>query len=192
MVEVVQDRVQVERRTRRSRLVEAVESALHLGKGQVDLVDADGRSGGVLRTAGIARTATWTLPPPAPGLFSLQQPARRLPGLPRLRADDRDRPASGRLPDRSLSIAEGVVKAFQGETVLGMPGRPDARCASARGVDVDAPFDGLCPARPGVGSRHGRRRRSGGGLAAQGFGTGCRGSSTGWSRGPTRCTCGSS
>ncbi len=138
VVDVVQDRVAP---ARKARMLEALEAAFRLGKGQVKCFDAE-----TFDT--LAFSSDWhcpesgiTLKPPTSGLFSFNSAHGACPtcrGFGRVIGIDLQRA----LPDRSLSIADGVVRAFQGER--GSECQDDLeRCCRARGVDTDCAFRDL-------------------------------------------------
>ncbi|MFT4551265.1 MAG: excinuclease ABC subunit A, partial [Verrucomicrobiales bacterium] len=115
VVKVIQDRVRAEKgKASQSRLYEAIEAALHFGKGQVRVVDAEAQE------KEASYSSRWhcaacdvELRPPTPGLFSFNNPLGACPkcrGFGRNIGLDLERA----LPDKSLSIKEGLVKAFHG------------------------------------------------------------------------------
>ena len=135
-VDVVQDRVAPGRRTR---FLEALERALDLGKGTVTIADPDGKDR-------VSFSRDWKSPetgtelrPPTPGLFSFNHPLGACPvcrGFGRVIGIDIDKA----LPDKSLSIAEGLVRAFQGDAYYECEEDLE-RCARARGLSLVTPFD---------------------------------------------------
>ena len=81
------------------------------------------------------------LKPPTPGLFSFNHPMGACPecrGFGRVIGIDIDKA----MPDKSLSIAEGLVRAFQGDSYYECEEDLE-RCARARGVSLVTPFDEL-------------------------------------------------
>ncbi|MFZ4767104.1 MAG: excinuclease ABC subunit UvrA, partial [Roseimicrobium sp.] len=81
------------------------------------------------------------LPEPTPGLFSFNNPIGACPtcrGFGRTLGLD----LSKAMPDESLSIREGLVKAFTGDAYHECQEDLE-RCALARDVDLDVPFDEL-------------------------------------------------
>ena len=139
MVLVIQDRVGS---GDRGRLAEAVEQAFRLGKGKVSVVES-GAGGKELAFSRGWHCAACDLEirPPTPALFTFNNPVGACPacrGFGRTIGIDLERA----LPDKSLSIAGGVVKAFQGET-YGESQRDLLRCARERGVPIAVPFDEL-------------------------------------------------
>ncbi len=142
VVRVVQDRVKVTGGPKtRARLHEAVEMAFTLGKGKLALVDPESGEERAFSRGWHCPGCDLELRAPTPGLFSFNNPLGACPecrGFGRTLGIDLDRA----LPDHSLSIAGGVVKAFHGER--GAECQADLeRCARARGVDPDAPFGDL-------------------------------------------------
>ncbi len=140
-VEIIQDRVALSRRTR---FLEAVERALDLGKGVVTIADPEsGKRLSFSRDWTSPETGT-TLRPPTPGLFSFNHPLGACPvcrGFGRVIGIDLDKA----LPDKSLSIAEGLVRAFQGDSYHECEEDLE-RCARRRGLSLVRPFDEMSPA----------------------------------------------
>ena len=145
MVPVVQDRLTLGPASS-PRLAEAVEAAFHHGKGEATL---SWEEDGAWRDKTF--TKDWLCPesgirlrPPTPGLFSFNSPVGACPqcrGFGKTIALDLDRA----LPDKSLSLRQGVVKAFHGSTFEQCQ-RDLLRCAKRQGVDPDTPFEDLDPA----------------------------------------------
>lgn len=143
VVHVVQDRVTIGGKTT-ARLTEAVESGFHLGKGEVALA-WDNKSGEPNEKT---FTRDWLCPesgirlrPPTPGLFSFNSPIGACPkcrGFGKVIGLDLEKA----LPDKSLGLRDGVVRAFQGETYREC--QTDLlKHARRRGVPIDKPFDEL-------------------------------------------------
>lgn len=135
-VDVIQDRVAA---SRRSRFLEALERALDLGKGVVTIVEP--KSGDrVSFSRGWLSPETGTeLKPPTPGLFSFNNPLGACPdckGFGKVIGID----VNKAMPDKSLSIAEGLVRAFQGDSHRECEEDLE-RCARARGLSLIQPFD---------------------------------------------------
>ncbi len=140
VVPVIQDRIAATAENR-SRLIEAVETALRFGKGKIAFI---------LQTSSLIFpfSSGWhcahcdiDITPPSPGLFSFNHPHGACPtcrgfgrtiGIDILRA----------LPDLTLSIALGVVKPFQTENGAQCQ-RDLMRCARAKHIDTMCPFDEL-------------------------------------------------
>ncbi|MDF2377282.1 MAG: excinuclease ABC subunit UvrA [Verrucomicrobiales bacterium] len=135
-VDVIQDRVAP---GRRSRFLEALERGLDLGKGIVTIVEP--KSGERLSfSRGWLSPETGTeLKPPTPGLFSFNNPLGACPdckGFGKVIGIDVDKA----MPDKSLSIAEGLVRAFQGDSHYECEEDLE-RCARARGLSLVTPYD---------------------------------------------------
>ena len=132
IVPVIQDRVKISATGSPARLLEALEAALRLGRGEVTLVNSADGSAKTFST-------TWEpLKAPTPGLFSFNSPLGACPecrGFGKTVGIDIDRA----LPDRSLSIRDGVVKAFQGDTYSECQADLE-RCCRQNAVSLDTPF----------------------------------------------------
>lgn len=135
-VDVIQDRVAP---AKRSRFLEALEKALDLGKGKATVVEpGSGDRIGFSRDWSSPDTGT-VLKPPTPGLFSFNHPVGACPvckGFGKVIGIDIDKA----LPDKSLSIAEGLVRAFQGDAHYECEEDLE-RCARSRGLSLITPFD---------------------------------------------------
>jgi excinuclease ABC subunit A len=143
VVQVIQDRVTVSKENR-ARLNEAIETALRFGKGKVLITETAKGEGHPFSTGWHCAHCDLDITPPSPGLFSFNHPLGACPkcrGFGRTITLDLDRA----LPDRSLSIAKGVIKPFQTEN--GQECQRDLlRCAAERGLDVRVPFSELSKA----------------------------------------------
>lgn len=139
-VDVIQDRLTLSGR-HQPRLLESLEAALRLGKGQAAIHDADG---GIVKSF----SNSWTNPntgfslrAPSPALFSFNSPLGACPecrGFGRVIGIDLDKA----VPDPSLSIAQGAIKPFQGER--GEECQRDLlRCCKERGINVRTPWEEL-------------------------------------------------
>ena len=148
-IDVIQDRLTVSKRTR-TRLLEALEHAFLLGKGEASIVAGASSSRPGQEGSAPSRqfSSKWqnpatgfTLRPPTPALFSFNNPLGACPkcrGFGRVIGIDLDKS----VPDPSLSIAGGAVKPFQGER--GEECQRDLlRNCRERGVDVRAPWEDL-------------------------------------------------
>ena len=143
VIQVIQDRLTLTKNNH-SRLLEALEAALHLGKGHASIVDPS--SFDVQRSF----SNTWTNPhtgftlrPPTPALFSFNSPLGACPkcrGFGRIIGLDLEKA----VPDPTLSIARGAIKPFQGE-------RGDEclrdliRNCNERRIDIHTPWEDLSP-----------------------------------------------
>ena len=158
-VQVIQDRVAVTEENR-TRLIEAIETALRFGKGQVNVIrfaenvqrptlnaqhSADHRS---LITDQIPFSTGWhcafcdlDIRPPTPGLFSFNNPLGACPecrGFGRTISIDLNKA----LPDRRLSIKQGVVRVFRGAE-FGESQKDLLRACAREDIDLDVPFEQL-------------------------------------------------
>ena len=135
-VDVIQDRVAP---SRRSRFLEALERAIDLGKGVASIVDPESGEKLSFSRNWISPETGTELKPPTPGLFSFNHPMGACPacrGFGRVIGIDVDKA----LPDKSLSIAEGLVRAFQGDSHYECEEDLE-RCARARGLSLIEPYD---------------------------------------------------
>ena len=140
VVQVIQDRLAIGN-GERGRLTEAIETSLRLGKECVTLIDPE-------TGENFPHSAGWHCPhcdidirPPSPGLFSFNNPLGACPdcrGFGRIIGIDYDRV----MPDRSLSIAGGVVKPFQSGQSRDCQ-RDLLRACAERDIDVHLPFEEL-------------------------------------------------
>jgi excinuclease ABC subunit A len=137
LVPVIQDRVTVTEENR-TRLSEAIETALRFGKGKVSVHQPSTTDHQPYSTGWHCAHCDLDIAPPTPGLFSFNHPLGACPkcrGFGRTIAIDLERA----IPDRSLSIKRGVVKPFQTEN--GKQCQRDLlRAAGARELDVTVPF----------------------------------------------------
>jgi excinuclease ABC subunit A len=140
VVLVIQDRIRVEE-AQRARALEAIESAFHFGKGTLTLVHA-----GTGETKAFSRhwhcaDCDITLREPSPALFTFNNAIGACPecrGFGRTIGIDLDRA----IPDKSLSVEEGLVKAFSGAQYS--ESQNDLlRCCDERGIDISIPFEDL-------------------------------------------------
>ena len=161
-VQVIQDRIVVAKENR-ARLTEAIETALRFGKGKINVIPFRAEAGvppGILKTAADTAAATgrefpfstgWhcahcdlDIRPPSPGLFSFNNPLGACPecrGFGRTIAIDLNRA----IPDRSLSIAQGVVRVFRGQE-MGESQKDLLRACAREEIDVNTPFEELSKA----------------------------------------------
>ncbi len=159
IVLVIQDRITLASENK-ARISEALEAALRLGKGTVSVgvekskvENRKSKSGSpasqpeprVSNFEFRAFSTDWRcadcdlkLPAPTPGLFSFNSPIGACPackGFGRTLGLDIHKA----MPDESLSISEGLVRAFGGSTYSESQDDLE-RCARKRGVDLDTPF----------------------------------------------------
>lgn len=123
---------------RRKRLRETVASALRVGRGELLLVNEKGQVLGS-RYEGLRSPATGEcFAPPSPSLFSFNSPVGACPlcrGFGRTIEVDYRRV----IPDESLSIGQGAVRAFSGQ-VYGHSQRDLLRAARRHDVPTDKPW----------------------------------------------------
>jgi excinuclease ABC subunit A len=150
IVRVIQDRVALSPENH-TRLFEAIEAALRLGRGQLAVIPAEAEGKGSEYAEILPFSTGWhcahcdiEIAPPVPGLFSFNNPLGACPkcrGFGRSIGIDLDRA----IPDRSMSISEGAVKPFQTEN--GAQCQADLlRACRERDIDIRAPFEELPPA----------------------------------------------
>jgi excinuclease ABC subunit A len=140
VVPVIQDRIEVSK-ANRSRLSEAVESALRLGSGKISVLEVDGGAEHPFSSGWHCPHCDIDIRPPSPGLFTFNNPLGACPecrGFGRIVGIDWGRV----LPDRSLSLAAGVVRPFQSGQSRDCQ-RDLLRAAAIREVDVHTAFEDL-------------------------------------------------
>ncbi len=152
-VQVIQDRIAITEENR-ARLTEAIETALRFGKGKINIIAI---SESAQRPTNHQSPITnhehpfstgWhcahcdlDVRAPTPGLFSFNNPLGACPecrGFGRTIAIDLNRA----IPDRSLSIAQGVVRVFRGQE-MGESQKDLLRACAREEIDVHAPFEEL-------------------------------------------------
>src|SRR4051812_23359203 len=148
-VQVIQDRITVSDENR-GRLTEAIETALGFGKGKLNVVPlADsGRRSGDTQHHECPYSTGWhcahcdiDIRPPSTGLFSFNNPLGACPecrGFGRTIAIDLHKA----LPDRSLTIRQGVVRVFRGQE-FGESQKDLLRACAREDIDVDISFEEL-------------------------------------------------
>ena len=141
VIHIVQDRLTLNRQNH-SRLLEALEAAFALGKGHATISD----TGTPACSASFSTTWTnpktgFTLRKPTAALFSFNSPLGACPkcrGFGRIIGIDLEKA----VPDKSLSIAQGAIKPFQGER--GDECQRDlVRNCKERDIDIRCPFEDL-------------------------------------------------
>ena len=143
---VVQDRIRLARENR-SRFVEACEQAFHFGKGKMTVFDIGPRglpaNPRFFSNRYHCATCDIEYREPSPALFSFNHPlgaCAACRGFGRIITIDYERA----LPDRSKSLAEGVVKPWQ--VGHGLESQRDlTRMCKARGIPMNTPFAKLSP-----------------------------------------------
>jgi excinuclease ABC subunit A len=139
-VQVIQDRLTISAETR-ARLIESIEVALRFGKDRINFVVLETKKESPFSTGWHCAHCDLDIRPPTPGLFSFNSPLGACPtcrGFGRTIAIDLNRA----IPDRSLSIAGGVVRAFQGQQ-FGESQKDLLRACAREEVDVRRPFEDL-------------------------------------------------
>ena len=140
VVAVIQDRLEIGV-SDRSRVSEAIETALRLGKEQVTLIDPETGECFPYSAGWHCAHCDRDIRPPSPGLFSFNNPLGACPdcrGFGRVIGIDYDRV----IPDRSLSIAGGAVKPFQSGQSRECQ-RDLLRACARQDIDVHIPFEDL-------------------------------------------------
>ncbi|NNM30794.1 MAG: excinuclease ABC subunit UvrA [Akkermansiaceae bacterium] len=138
-VMVIQDRLKISSRNRQ-RLLEALERALHLGKGHCSVAPTEGPARAFSSTWSNPKTG-FTARPPTPALFTFNNPLGACPacrGFGRVIGID----LAKAVPDPYLSIKGGAVKPFQGERGAECQ-RDLVRFAKERGLDPKTPYADL-------------------------------------------------
>ncbi len=139
-VSVIQDRVEVSQ-PNGGRLAEAIEAALRLGSDRLAVIEHEGGAVHPFSSGWHCAHCDVDIRPPSPGLFSFNNPLGACPdcrGFGRIIGIDWNRV----MPDRSLSIRDGVVKPFQ--TGQSRECQEDLlRHCRDREVDIRCPFEDL-------------------------------------------------
>ena len=162
-VQVIQDRIAISKENR-ARLVEAIETALRFGKGKLNVVSISEKENAQRPTSNVQRPTTTHLSPrtnhefpfstgwhcahcnldirpPTAGLFSFNNPLGACPecrGFGRTIAIDLNKA----IPDRSLSIKQGVVRVFRGAE-FGESQKDLLRACARKEIDINIPFEEL-------------------------------------------------
>ena len=142
IVPVIQDRIKIDP-GQPGRFLEAIETAFHLGKGKLTLIEPDSGKTLSFSKGWHCAECDLNLREPSPALFTFNNPIGACPqcrGFGRTIGIDLDRA----LPDKSLSIKQGVVRAFSG-AVYADSQRDLERNAKRRGLSLNTPFDDLDP-----------------------------------------------
>ncbi len=150
-VQVIQDRIAVSE-ANRTRLVEAIETALRFGKDKINVIALSSEESKIenreskihqnpFSTGWHCAHCDLDIRPPTPGLFSFNNPLGACPdcrGFGRTIAIDLNKA----IPDRSLSIAQGAVRVFRGEE-MGNSQRDLMLACAREEIDVRIPFEDL-------------------------------------------------
>src|SRR5436189_1708532 len=145
-VEVIQDRIAISEANLTS-LVEPIETALRFGKDKINVI-ALATDGSQLSTPNSQHpfSTGWhcahcdlDIRPPTPGLFSFNNPLGACPecrGFGRTIAIDLNKA----IPNRSLSIKQGVVRVFRGAE-FGESQKDLLRACARKEIDIEVPFE---------------------------------------------------
>lgn len=141
---IIQDRIKLTA-ANRSRLHEALEAALHLGKGTLTLIPPTpyslGKSHFEFSTHWVNPTTGFKLQPPSASLFSFNSPLGACPacrGFGRVIGIDLKKA----IHDPTLSLQQGVIKPFESDR--GAECKSDLiRCALDKGISITSPWHEL-------------------------------------------------
>ena len=139
-VQVIQDRITIGEENR-SRLVEAIETALRFGKDRINFIEVETKKEHPYSTGWHCAHCDIDIRPPTPGLFSFNSPLGACPecrGFGRTIGIDLNRA----IPDRSVSISAGAVRVFRGEE-MGESQKDLLRACAREDIDVHCPFEDL-------------------------------------------------
>jgi excinuclease ABC subunit A len=154
-VQVIQDRIAIAEENR-SRIVEAIETALRFGKGKVNVIPVEAGVSPAKSKNAADTSATTAFPfsigwhcaycdldirPPTPGLLSFNNPLGACPecrGFGRTISIDLNKA----IPDRTRSIKQGVVRVFRGAE-FGESQKDLLRACAREDIDTDVPFEEL-------------------------------------------------
>ena len=140
---VIQDRLAIVAENK-SRFLEATESALHFGKGEIHLFSADKFTPAGHYSRGLHSPKTGrTFRPASPGMFSFNSP---LGACPKCRGFGRVIDIDYRLaiPDHSVSIDGGAIRPWEGE-IYGESKKDLLRFTKKLGIPTNLPFAALTP-----------------------------------------------
>src|SRR5437016_1953933 len=154
-VQVIQDRIAITDENR-PRLVEAIETALRFGKGKINVIPVEAGVSPAKSKTAADTAATTAIPfstgwhcaycdldirPPTPGLLSFNNPLGACPecrGFGRTISIDLNKA----IPDRRLSIKQGVVRVFRGAE-FGESQKDLLRACAREDIDINVPFEQL-------------------------------------------------
>jgi excinuclease ABC subunit A len=157
-VQVIQDRIAISEENR-ARLIEAIETALRFGKGKINIITLSQNAhpptpnlqrrtdhGSPITDHEFPFSTGWhcahcdlDIRPPTPGLFSFNNPLGACPecrGFGRTIAIDLNKA----IPNRGLSIKQGVVRVFRGAE-FGESQKDLLRACARKEIDIDVPFE---------------------------------------------------
>jgi len=142
-VQVIQDRIAITQENR-TRLVEAIETALRFGKGKINVLENPHPSSFIphpFSTGWHCAHCDIDIRRPTPGLFSFNNPLGACPecrGFGRTITIDLNKA----IPDRSLSIKQGVVRVFRGNE-FGESQKDLLRACAREEININVPFEEL-------------------------------------------------
>jgi len=145
-VQVIQDRIAITQ-PNHARVVEAIETALRFGKGKVNVIPivSDAHPSSLnphpFSIGWHCAHCDLDIRSPSPGLFSFNNPLGACPecrGFGRTITIDLNKA----IPDRSLSIKEGVVRVFRGQE-FGKSQKDLLRACARQEIDIHVPFEEL-------------------------------------------------
>src|SRR5437899_1583022 len=154
-VQVIQDRIAIGEENR-ARIAEAIETALRFGKGKVNIIPVEAGVSPAKSKNAADTAATTEIPfsigwhcaycdldirPPTPGLLSFNNPLGACPecrGFGRTISIDLNKA----IPDRKLSIKQGVVRVFRGAE-FGESQKDLLRACAREDIDINVPFEQL-------------------------------------------------
>jgi len=139
-IHIIQDRITLDKKSR-PRLLDALESAFHLGKGTSTIHHPQSSIAKSFTTSWHNPRTNFTLRPPTPSLFSFNSPLGACPacrGFGRVIGIDLEKA----VPDPTLTLKQGAIKPFQGER--GEECQRDLlRNCRERGIDIHTPWEDL-------------------------------------------------
>ncbi|PYL07541.1 MAG: excinuclease ABC subunit A [Verrucomicrobia bacterium] len=146
-VQVIQDRIAIMPENR-ARLIEAIETALRFGRGKINVIPFSTDHQSPITDHSLPFSTGWhcawcdlDIRPPTSGLFSFNNPLGACPecrGFGRTIAIDLNKA----IPDRSLSIKQGVVRVFRGAE-FGESQKDLLRACARAEIDINVPFEEL-------------------------------------------------
>ena len=139
-IQILQDRITLTAKNK-TRLLEALEAAFHLGKGVASIHELTSSTTKTFSTNWINPNTGFTLRAPTPALFSFNSPLGACPkcrGFGRIIGLDLEKA----VPDPALSIKQRAIRPFQGER--GEECQRDLiRCCKERSIDIHTPWEDL-------------------------------------------------
>src|SRR5437762_409316 len=152
-VQVIQDRIAIGEENR-ARIVEAIETALRFGKGKINVIAISGNAQhstdqeSPITNHEFPFSIGWhcaycdlDIRPPTPGLLSFNNPLGACPecrGFGRTISIDLNKA----IPDRTLTIKQGVVRVFRGAE-FGESQKDLLRACAREDIDTNVPFEEL-------------------------------------------------